>query len=52
MSTNDVIKIGPYKYTILKREDHRILVSWIESKNDIYREMWILIKKSVVILNK
>lgn len=47
MSTNDVLNIGPYKYNILKREGNRVLVSWIEAKDNIYREMWLLIKKSM-----
>jgi hypothetical protein len=43
MSTNDVIIIGPYRYTVLKREARRMLLSWIESTG-IYREEWLLTK--------
>lgn len=43
MSTNDVITIGPYKYTVIKREGRRMLLSWTEATG-IYREMWLLIK--------
>lgn len=46
MSTNDVITIGPYKYTVLKREGRRMLLSWIEATG-IQREMWLLIKNNV-----
>jgi hypothetical protein len=46
MSTNDVIIIGPYKYTVLKREGRRMLLSWIESTG-IYKETWLLIKGGI-----
>lgn len=45
MSTNDIIKIGPYTYNVLKRETNRILLSWTESTG-IYKEMWFILKEA------
>ncbi len=41
MGANDVIIIGSFRYTIMRREGSRILVSWVEGTG-IYREMWII----------
>ena len=43
MGANDVITIGPFRYNVLKREAHRILVSWTEATG-VYKETWILFK--------
>ncbi len=44
MSQNDVITIGPYKYTVLKREGTRMLLAWVESTG-ISKELWVRIKQ-------
>lgn len=41
MSANDVLVIGTFRYTVLRREGSRILVSWVEGEG-VYREMWII----------
>lgn len=43
MSANDVILIGPFRYNVIKRENHRVLIGWTESTG-IYKETWILLK--------
>jgi len=44
MSANDVIIIGPFRYTVIKRENSRVLIGWREATG-IYKETWLLLKK-------
>lgn len=39
------IVIGPYRYTVLKQDGDRVLVSWIDSITGIHKQLWINIKK-------
>lgn len=46
MSQNDTLKIGPYFYTVLKRDGDFALLYWIESTG-IEREMWVNMRRKV-----
>lgn len=48
MAKNDIIIIGPFRYQVLKKEAHRMLVSWVESTG-IYKETWIILKNNSTI---
>lgn len=44
MAQNDTLHIGPYKYTVLKRDGDFVLLSWIESTG-IQNEKWFNLKR-------
>jgi len=52
MKTNDVLQLGPYRYKVLKRDGNRALIAFTESQTGIYKEIWLLIKKTSVEFSK
>lgn len=44
LKVNDTLAIGPFKYTVLKRDNDFVLLTWTESSG-ITKELWVNVKR-------
>lgn len=45
LQANDVLKIGPYTYRVIKTKGNMVLFTWVTSKG-ISCELWVMVKKT------
>ncbi len=41
MSKNDTIKIGPFSFRIIDRQDNRVLLEWTEASGET-KQRWVI----------